>query len=235
MAELSASVGGYVLTGGDVTFKVRSSLTMDFLMGAASQARAAGRLENGDPAQLADTDLVTHKSLVAGAIFQACAALECESAEIAMYGPGHHLGSSGTDAPARDFLAPLAGLIDRESVLERFALILHLVRKAPLERGGAPWQQADLAIRLRNNLVHYKSKWDDESNRSKFIAQLKAKDFRVPRFLAARANFFPHQCLSAECARWTVTSCVAFLEAFYNNLGFPDRLGRHRERLLVSD
>jgi hypothetical protein len=35
------------------------------------------------------------------------------------------------------------------------------------DRGTQPWQDADLLVRLRNELVHYKSKWGQEMEKLK--------------------------------------------------------------------
>jgi hypothetical protein len=162
---------------------------------------------------------------------QATAALECEIWEVVVYGPGHHRGSGEIDREARDFLAPLAEVIDRESVLERYWLVLHLLKKNSLDRGAQPWQDASLVVRLRNELVHYKSRWGDDLEGSALLQALQNKNHPKPPFVKT-ANFFPYQCLSAACASWGVRACVAFLDAFYTNLGFPNRLDPYRARLL---
>src|SRR3972149_3207508 len=76
-----------------------------------------------------------------------------------VYGPGHPLGSNGLDSEARNFLAPVADIIDGESVLERYQLVLHLRGKRRLDRGEEPWQDTALVVRVRNELVRYKSRW----------------------------------------------------------------------------
>ena len=76
---------------------------------------------------------------------QSTAALECEVWEVTVYGPGHHLGSNGTDDEARDFLAPIAEVIDSQSVLERYQMVLHLLKRNSLNRGGQPWQDASIS------------------------------------------------------------------------------------------
>jgi hypothetical protein len=168
---------------------------------------------------------------VVGAIMQATAALECEIWEVMVYGPGHHLGSDGIDYEARDYLAPVAAMIDSESVLERYRLVLHFLKKEGLDTGAQPWQDASLVVRLRNELVHYKSKWGKELERSKLLRALQDKNHPKPPFVEGAANYFPYECLSAACASWGVQSCVAFLDAFYANLGFTSRLDPYRARL----
>lgn len=210
---------------------VRSSLTAQFLMAAAMQARAAAEIESRPEATVTEDDKVAHRGFVIGAIMQATAALECEVWEVMVYGPGHHLGSNGIDSEARDFLSPVAEVVDGEGVLERYRVVLHLLRKKAMDRGAPPWQDATLVVRLRNELVHYKSRWGEELSRSKFLRTLQEKGHPKPPFVKGSANFFPYECLSAACASWSARSCVAFLDAFYANLGFASRLDPYRARL----
>jgi hypothetical protein len=224
-------VGGSIRPVGEVRSDVRSSFTGQFLMAAAMQARAAAELESRPAAAVSEDDKIAHRGYVVGVIMQATAALEGEIWEVMVYGPGHHLGSNGIDAQARDFLAPVADVIDGESVLERYQLVLHLLGKQRLNPGKEPWQDAALAVRLRNELVHYKSRWGAELERSKLFSALKAKNHPRPPFIEGTANFFPYECLSAACASWVVQSCVAFVDSFCANLGFAGRLEAYRARL----
>jgi hypothetical protein len=190
---------------------VRSSLTAQFLMAAAIQARAARGIEfAGLTGAVTEEDEVAHRGYVIGAIMQGTAALEAEIWEVKVYGPGHHLGSNGIDFQALDLLAPLADVIDGEKVLDRYRLVLHLLKKEPLDPGGQPWQDAALVVRLRNELVHYKSRWGEELERSALIRALQSKKHPKPPFIADAANFFPHACLGATCATWAAESCVSW-------------------------
>jgi hypothetical protein len=131
-----------------------------------------------------------------------------------MYGPGHHLGSTGTDANARRFLQPLAEIIDDQSALDRYNIILHLLGKDRLDKD----QDMQLLVRLRNELIHYKSKWDKDMDKKKFFKSLRHLRLAKPSFIATNALFFPHQFLSAACAAWSVRTAVAFLNRFYDHI-----------------
>ncbi|RFB76601.1 hypothetical protein DYH55_19215 [Methylovirgula sp. 4M-Z18] len=69
---------------------------------------------------------------------QSAAAVEAESAELTIHGPGHHLGLGHVDVQARDFLRPLAEFIDYQDALTRYKVILHLLHKQPLPEGEQP-------------------------------------------------------------------------------------------------
>ena len=73
-------------------------------------------------------------------------------------------------------------------------------------------------------VVHYKSRWNSELERSGFITgTLRGLRLSKPDFVSVDARFFPDQCLSAACAHWAVLSARSFLAAFHEHLGFPDR------------
>jgi len=131
----------------------RYSFTAQFLRGGAIFTHRAYEIEAGADASISDELRSEQVACVVGAVTQAAAALEAEISEILIHGPGHHLGSNGVDATARDFLSPLASAIDREPTLRRYDLVLHLLGK-PALKGARPYQDADLLTRLRNELIH---------------------------------------------------------------------------------
>jgi hypothetical protein len=151
---------------------VRYSFTAQFLVGASLFAQRAREIE--DTIQSVTDNIQTdHRALVVSTIMQSVAAIEAEISEIIIHGPGHHLGSNGMDKDARDFLLPLANVLDNCPSLERYELVLHLLRKSSLNRGAKPFQAAAILVRLRNELIHYKSVWGKELESKKFIKQLK--------------------------------------------------------------
>ena len=196
----------------------RYSFTAQFLCSSAIFARRCAEIEAG-----ADPDeqtLTEHRGLVTAAIMQSAAAIEAESAEVLTHGPGHHLGSNGVDTASRDFLAPLAELIDRQqSPLQRYETILHLLHKVPLRRGEQPWQDTAILIQLRNQIAHYKSQWGQQIEGKDLFKSLRNLRLKKPSFIiSTNTNFFPHQCLSAECAAWSVRTAVKFINVFYERL-----------------
>lgn len=213
----------------------RYSFTAQFLRGAALFARRAHEIEATAAASqpVAEEVVTEHRAYVVAAIMQSVAALESEAYEMLEHGPGNHLGSNGMDVVSRDFLRPLADMIDDQRTLRRYELILHLLEKDPLDREGQIYEFADLLVKLRNELVHYKSKWGQQMEGQKLFKRLEDLRFEEPPFMSDNTNFFPHKCLSASCASWAVSTVTAFLNAFYPLLGFPSPLEPHKEALAV--
>jgi hypothetical protein len=136
-----------------------------------------------------------HRGFVTAAIMQSAAAIEAESAEVLTHDPGHHLGSNGVDIASRNFLAPLAEMIDRQPrPLERYQTILHLLHKAPLGKGEQSWQDTAVLIQLRNEITHYKSQWGQQMERKDLFRSLQKLRLKKPPFISTNTNFFPHQC-----------------------------------------
>lgn len=207
----------------------RYSFTAQFLLGAkffADQARLFEASQSVDECGKSE-----HRAFVAGAIMQATAALESEASQLVAYGPGHHLGTNGTDLQAQRFLEPLAGEIDSAPVIRRFELILHLLDKEPMNRSERVHQWAVLLTRLRNALAYYESKSGQEMERQKLYRSLKGLRHTKPPFVQGNVNFFPHECLSAECADWSWRSAAQFLDEFFEKLETPSVLDGYRARL----
>lgn len=222
------TLAGATLLSSNACIEVRYSFTHQYLDGAQLFALDAALIENSTEAIASET-IVRHRALVTSSIIQSIAALESEAFEILTRGPGHHKGSNGINKTMGDFLRPLENIIDKLPVLERFENILHLTNKPALNRGASAFQNMDLAIKLRNEIVHYKSKWEDEFEQSKFFTQLQSKRFRCPPFISKDCSFFPHQVLGSDCAQWCVKSVIIFLSEFYHALGFPCRMTRYNQ------
>lgn len=214
------------------TADTRFTFTGQHLEASKIFVRRASAIEATAVSQIDDAVRCEHRGLVCAVIMQCAAALETEAHEVCTYGPGAHLGSNGTDHEAQRFLSPLAEVVDDQETLSRFEVVLHLLRKSPLSRGAEPFQSAALVVRLRNELVHYKSRWGVEMASSKLYAALQSLAHKAPPFTDPSMNFFPHRCLSAECGAWALRSVVAFLEAFYQALGVPSRFESYRSRLV---
>lgn len=202
----------------------RYSFTAQYLCASAIFARRCLDIERANPDNPDGPTQTEHRGLVTASIMQCAAAVEAESAELTMHGPGSHLGSGRMDTKARAFLAPLAQFIDEQDALTRYKVILHVLNKPPLAEGEQPWQDMAILVKLRNELIHYKSKWGKQMDRQKLFKNLKQLQLSMPPFVPPSANFFPHQLLGAACAAWSVRTAVAFLNGFYSHLGIESPL-----------
>src|SRR5215510_4499026 len=199
----------------------RYSFTAQYVAGASILARRAAEIErSAAPDRVAVGE---QRAVDVGAVMQAFSALEAELAELLAHGPGHHLGSNGIDETARAFITePVAKLIDGMSgVLGKYEILLHLLGKLAFEKGHYPYQDADMLVAFRNQLVHYKSKWDDGTRLS---SQAISKKFPLaPPAIAAPGSAFPLPLLSAGCAHWASKTAADFIDEVYSKLGITER------------
>ena len=217
------------------TAQTRYTFTGQFVRASALFARRALEIEDGGFTfeSLPEDLRMEHRALVSTSIMQCAFALETEAHEICVHGPGSHLGSGRIDEAGLKLLLPLADVIDGQQTLRRYELILHLLGKPALSRGSEPYQSVALMVRLRNALVHYKSLWGPEMSDDRLFAAIEGLGLKEPPFTPANMNFFPHRCLSAACARWSVSSTVAFLDHIYGLLGVESRFEHERKSLLA--
>ncbi len=215
--------------GMTATITSRFSFTGQFILGARHFASLAAKIEkNPDASQ---DERTHHMAYVAAAIMQSTAALESEVWQIICYGPGQHLGSNEIDTEARNLLVAIKDEIDSLPVLRRYEVILHLLDKEPMEKGHKPYQQASVLIQLRNAITHYKSMSGPEMDEKKLYTTLEQLGHKPPQFAYGSINFFPHKCLSAECADWAWRTADKFLTEFSNKLGKPSVLDGYLDRV----
>lgn len=224
-AEVTAVVQARATATAEVD--VRYSFTAQYLVGSAMLARRCAEIERAHPDNADEPTWTEHRALVTAVVMQCAAAVEAESAELTIHGPGNHLGSDGMDRKAHEFLAPLADFIDDQDALTRYKVILHLLGKAPMPEGEQPWQDMAVLVRLRNELIHYKSRWGQEMERQKFFTTLQHLRLPKPPFVPEGSIFFPHLLLGAACAAWSVRTAVAFINRFYDRMGIESRLRPH--------
>lgn len=198
--------------------------------------RLAYKIEAQTPESV-DADLRSeHLGFTTSAIMQSVAALEADSWEVLNYGPAHHLGSSEANTIATTFIQPLSETLERLDALERYAAAIHLLRKSALDRGGQPWQDTQLLIRLRNEITHYKSLSGSEMDSAKLYATLKAQKSPKPPFWPETGvNFFPLQCLSAARAEWAVRTACGLMEAVYERFQIRSPLAGYSQNWFTAD
>jgi hypothetical protein len=90
-------------------------------------------------------------------------------------------------------------------------------------------------IKIRNEIVHYKSQWGNEMQRKDFFSStLPGLALPKPPFVTPNQNFFPHQFLSAACAAWAVRTASCTIDVFYDqHLGIESPLKNYAEQLKV--
>ncbi|MBL7663292.1 hypothetical protein JNK13_11135 [bacterium] len=173
---------------------------------------------------------IKHKGLISAVIMQCCAALESSIYQVVHDGPGWHKGSNGINLDQKNYLNKFKDLIDKtQGVVERFKVVLDLLKLEPLDLGKNPNQSVIILVALRNELVHFKPvaviPFDDE----KLLKKLKSLNLNESPFPGAKSIFFPNACLSADCGKWSLESTVNFLNSFYLKLNAGNPIEHYKE------
>jgi hypothetical protein len=211
-----------MVEGQSVNFDMRSSLAFHLVPSSMHLVHLAERLEEHHRTNPLDAGQQNqHKGYVIAAVMQAVGVLESEAYELCAHGPGHHLGKADENALA--ILFPRLEEIDALNPIRRFNRVLALLGREPIKPGSALYDNADLVVQLRKEVVHFKSTWHSVLDKEDWIEKLRGLGLPPPSYLDETSLFFPHQCLSAACALWAVETTRAYLKEFYVRLGYPDR------------
>ena len=118
------------------------------------------------------------------------------------HGPGPCLGSNDPDLKAREILQHNLDRIDRciKGPLNRWEEVLRLLEKEVPLKGEWPWQDAQILVDLRNELVHYRSNFGGTTKRPELVAALRSRKFSAAPFIPSGTDEFPLRLLCADCA-----------------------------------
>jgi hypothetical protein len=167
------------------------------------------------------------RSYASGAVILAVAALEATINELYLESADRNQNSLPGIAHDRlDLMATLWEEVDEFSILKKYEMALVACGKEPLLRGAEPYQSAKGVVDLRNALVHFKPEWAGDLDRHSKLEDQLGKKFQAC-VLASQATgtmvWFPHKCLGAGCASWSIDSVRRFVGEFCGRMGIPER------------
>jgi hypothetical protein len=197
-----------------ISAKSKSALAIRHLMAAAHFSRLAGELEKA------------HLGESLSGFFDE----ECEYASACVL-----LATASLESNINEYLYEL----DREDVadnrrnglLKKYQLALGMKGKDRFTDGEAVFLEADVLVRLRNALHHFKPEWVDDQKRHETLeANLRCR-FDANPFYGNHGFFVPYGCMSYGCTQWAVGAALAFMLEFSRRIGshfsfdqFADRL-----------
>jgi hypothetical protein len=99
---------------------------------------------------------------------------------------------------------------------------LALLLDKEADTGSLAWQDADLLVKFRNSFMHFKPAWDHDSiHTGKLTEGLKS---RIKVVGSWHGNFlFPYGFMTYDCAKWSVSTVLAFSHSFSLLLGVHDK------------
>ena len=127
------------------------------------------------------------------------------------------------DQSTISILSDFWGMTEQEnktfvSILDKYQLALRFAGKEPFKKGDNPYQDANFAIKIRNELTHYKPKDLSENNKHRLDDTLKGK-FNENKMMAGSGNnFYPDKALGAGCTEWSLNSVKNFADEFFKKM-----------------
>ncbi len=160
-----------------------------------------------------------HNSYVISSIISSVAFLEAAINELFqdVY-DDHESYTSLIDNDVKKTMKKVWQMLERRPVLEKYQLALELSNVKAFSKGRNPYSSTNLAILLRNELVHYKPKTFGAGKVHSFANKLKGKFELNPLMSNPSNQFFPDQCLSKGCAEWVLISCLSLTEEFFSRM-----------------
>ena len=229
MALHKINVSGAIEISGTVLARRSHNFSSSHLRSAREFAAQAAEFERSRPAAVADA----HRPAVIAAIVFSAAFVE--AAINALF-----LGAIDNDTTAIPGLdKALSEKFARQwtdwerrtiPILAKYQAALDILGKTQLDVNGVAYQDAQTLVYLRNALVHYAREWDDEQGRHHTLESRLAGRFTTNPYAPQGVLWFPHQCLGAGCAGWSLQTAEAFFSEFALRSALPNRFfNTHRE------
>jgi hypothetical protein len=136
------------------------------------------------------------------------------------------LAASTRDLMAEYWRATREGQTGR--TLDKYQALLRFAGEPLLDEGSRLYQDASLAIQLRNAIAHYRPEdlSPDEPKRMETRLRGKFEDCRL--FAGSNNPWWPDHCLGAGCARWVLESVVAVADHVVDATGVRANYQTHR-------
>ena len=169
-----------------------------------------------------ETHVMKHRACVTAAILSAAAFLESSINEL--YKSVIDGNQKFSHLPTKLF-KEIWEVADGERfpILKKYQTALVMAGKERFAKGNEFYQNAESLIKLRDVLMHYKPEWNDEGGIHQKLEQRLSNKFPLNRYFGQQSLWFPHQCLGAGCALWSVDTARDFSDNFCLRLGIDRR------------
>lgn len=217
--KMELAAGSYSVSGSQATLRLKTGFAPSHLKIATKSARIAYDIEQANSGAEFGPWFDGILEVVPVSIVMAAAALEANANELLQDMIDGHAEILLTRSRAR-LLKELKD--DRfGNAMIKYRRLALLLDKEP-DEGTPAWQSARLLVRFRNEFMHFKPAWDDEDiHTGDFVVRMRS---RVRTVDAYERNFmFPYGLMTYDCARWAVTSVLAFSAEFAGFIGVKNR------------
>lgn len=215
---------------GKVTLKMRVYYSSYHLWAAKHFVRLAAEIEDVHAGRPGSD--IEHRAYVTNAILSSVAFMEAAVNEL--FQDAFDKDQSyiePLDAEVQALIAKMWDLTEERNrspfrVLDKCQIALVLARKQPISTDGQLFENANLLVKLRNELTHYKPRTLGGPDAHKRDRRLAGR-FSPNKLMTGAGNpFFPDHCLGQGCAEWAVTSAGNYMNAFFDKLGITPNYQR---------
>lgn len=123
----------------------------------------------------------------------------------------------------------------KNNFLEKYKIALDFRNQEWSAKDGQIRQSAELLYDVRNELVHFKTQWnDEEKSHHQVAARLKKVGIQISPFHSTAPGTdteFPNAYMSHDMAKWVVRTSWQFLETFSERAGLANQLSPFVDRL----
>ena len=188
--------------------KTRTNLALHHLFAACRFSAKVKEIENANLGKEFSGfwEEILHNSL--GVATLSVAALESYANEI--YFEGAVLKPSMNASAAEK----IANIIDRETILEKYALALSITADKKLDLSIPVTQNVKALIDVRNAIIHFKPEWFGENGKHEKLSLTLKNKFKPSPFLA-NEPLFPMSWASHSFTVWALKTTVDFIEHFH--------------------
>lgn len=200
---------------------IRSYFSTVHLWAACNFADKAKAIELSSPRGY----YIEHRAYVVGSIIQAAAYLEaainevfvdCRDGHIAYVSP---LPTAARHAMKDTWLRWHSPRRRSVETLEKYQAALDACSLERFSKGDQPYQDAALALELRNALVHFTPRSSSACDPHSLGDSLKSKFEPNQLTLESTGNpYFPHHCLGCGSAKWATIATRKFADEFFARL-----------------
>lgn len=145
------------------------------------------------------------------------------------------------DPQTRRLVAELGRIesVEKASVMSKFDVLLRAAGLQPIPRDRTPGQDLAIAIRLRNELVHYKAEWFDmgapEMVRPGNFSESKLAQQIHGRFSGRHGARGPDSWLGGGCAKWALANAIAYTDEVFSRLSITPLYEHVRSELALAE
>lgn len=107
------------------------------------------------------------------------------------------------------------GGIEWKPPLEKYQIALKMLGRPQFDEGAAAFCDTLALIELRNALFHYKPTWDPDRPRKVALVEVLDGKYELSPFPDAGADFVTMRSMSSGCARWVISTALAFMKEFH--------------------